>query len=381
MIISLETLPVDLLAVILGELDLDSLIRITYLSKRLYTVSSDESLNPWRNPIRHNLHSNTYEKSLTHLSVRRVVPRQNWIDIISTARPSFILYEATLPNLSASEWEECFRRRFLPSWQKWRKESTWKEAFLKLLHRVWHRSTTSCTADESWTKYIVLNRNGSANELESSSRSFNPFTIFDNIKLQCNMHHLRSVYQPILELPDVRIAILGTVDRPRTSFPVNSNAHILVNPPGIYSDLKGSDLISKSKSLTSPVRGPGDYGVYPKSAAAVPTFLYEEYKHPSANYSHLTHPQPTQAFARYPFFTPGGGDARWSSYEYMLEEGLHWVGGMMIFAQIRIQTSEGDDLAFKKHPSASFSWTDLWAIAPWMEDRISKKITGAGLGN
>lgn len=39
-----------------------------------------------------------------------------------------------------------------------------------------------CTTDESWTKYIVLNRNGSANELQSSSRSFNPMTIFNEIK-------------------------------------------------------------------------------------------------------------------------------------------------------------------------------------------------------
>jgi hypothetical protein len=30
---------------------------------------------------------------------------------------------------------------------------------------------------------------------------------------------------------------------------------------------------------------------------------------------------------------------------------------------------------------ASFVWEDLWAIAPWMEERISKKIDGQGLGN
>jgi hypothetical protein len=30
---------------------------------------------------------------------------------------------------------------------------------------------------------------------------------------------------------------------------------------------------------------------------------------------------------------------------------------------------------------ASFSWPDLWAIAPWVEERITKKIDGAGLGN
>lgn len=29
---------------------------------------------------------------------------------------------------------------------------------------------------------------------------------------------------------------------------------------------------------------------------------------------------------------------------------------------------------------ASFTWADLWAIAPWMEERITKKIQGPGLG-
>ena len=167
-----EALPDDLIAVILGELDLDSLITISHLSKRFHTVASEPSLNPWRKPILRNLRTNIYEPALQHLSVRSIVPRQNWIDILILARPSFILYEATLPNLKAVEWEECFRRRFLPGWQKWRKGSPWKEAFLRsvdcfplspsakepsigvsrVLHRVWHRSVTTCTTDESWTK-------------------------------------------------------------------------------------------------------------------------------------------------------------------------------------------------------------------------------------
>ena len=131
MAILLETLPVDLIAVILAELDVESLIKVAYLSKRLYSVASDESLNPWRIPIMRNLHSQNYESCFTHLSVRQIVPRQNWVDIISTARSAFLLFEATLPNLKASEWEECFRRRFPPSWDRWKKDGTWKSAFLK----------------------------------------------------------------------------------------------------------------------------------------------------------------------------------------------------------------------------------------------------------
>jgi hypothetical protein len=59
----------------------------------------------------------------------------------------------------------------LPSWQKWRKDGSWKEGFLKcvlspcdvrqtimvhirnrVLFRLWHRGATSCTTDEAWTK-------------------------------------------------------------------------------------------------------------------------------------------------------------------------------------------------------------------------------------
>lgn len=171
--LSFESLPVELIAEILGELDLEHLIVMSQLSKRFYLVATDSSLNPWRRPILTNLQSNTYEQALKHLSVRSTVPRQNWIEVLSLARPSFILFEATLPNLKSTEWEECFNRRFLPGWTKWKKDSSWKEAFLKsllhfsslsallifcfrLLHRVWHRSVTSCITDESWTKSAYL---------------------------------------------------------------------------------------------------------------------------------------------------------------------------------------------------------------------------------
>ena len=126
-----ESLPVELIADILGELDLESLIVLSYLSRRLHDIASDSSLNPWRRPILRSLYSGQYKDSLKHLSVRLTVPRQNWIEVLTLARPTFILFEATLPNLKNSEWEECFSRRFLPGWRKWKKDGTWKEAYLK----------------------------------------------------------------------------------------------------------------------------------------------------------------------------------------------------------------------------------------------------------
>ena len=129
-----ESLPVELIAEILGELDVASLILVSYLSRRLHAIASDSSLNPWRKPILRNLRNDQdgpYETCLRHLSVRHTVPRQNWVEIISLAKADWLLFEATLPNLKDVECEECFRRRFLPGWRKWKKDGTWRAAFMK----------------------------------------------------------------------------------------------------------------------------------------------------------------------------------------------------------------------------------------------------------
>ena len=131
--ITLETLPVELLAEIFSELDLESLIVVSCLSRRIRAITAEASLNPWRRPILRNLQRCVYEKSLFHLSVRSTVPRQNWIEILTLASPSFLLFDSTLPNLKSSEWEECFRRRFLPGWTKWKKDFSWRETFMKLV--------------------------------------------------------------------------------------------------------------------------------------------------------------------------------------------------------------------------------------------------------
>ncbi|KAF9029775.1 hypothetical protein BJ165DRAFT_1520323, partial [Panaeolus papilionaceus] len=262
-----DNLPVDLIAEILGNLN------------RLYSVAADPSLNPWRKPIYTNLLAGNYESS----------PRQNWIEILSMARPAFIIFEATLPNLRSSEWELCFKRRFLPSWIKFRKDTSWKEVFMKSIHRVWHRSTTSCSADEAWTKYIVLNRNGSANQLEGSSRSYNPFTIFNQLKTQSNLTHLDTRIRAVVDLADVRVLAFGTLGKPRNHFAVNSNAHLFINPPGVYIDSSHGAPFKDPSSAT----WVNDHGVYPRSKFITPTYLFTEYNSPSTTYSRLQQPQPS----------------------------------------------------------------------------------------
>ena len=143
--VTLESLPVELVTAILEQLDLASLVVVSYLSRRLHSIASDRSLNPWRVPILRNLHSGVYEDSLKHLSVRTTVPRQNWIEIVSMAQPRHILFEATLPNMKEADWQECFNRRFLPGWQKWKRDLSWQETFKKCVHiGVFDAQTHSC---------------------------------------------------------------------------------------------------------------------------------------------------------------------------------------------------------------------------------------------
>lgn len=151
---SLESLPSELIVDILTALDIQSIVACSQLSRRFRNICADPQINPWRVPILRNLRSDgdRYEPGFGQLSLRYVFPRHNWIDILSRASAQFLLFQATLPHLKNAEWEEVFSRRFLPSWKKWKRDSSWREAFLKVLYRVWHRSTTSCTTDEAWTR-------------------------------------------------------------------------------------------------------------------------------------------------------------------------------------------------------------------------------------
>ncbi|KAF8499994.1 hypothetical protein JB92DRAFT_3084467 [Gautieria morchelliformis] len=231
--LTLETLPVELLADILSGLDLASLLVVSGLSRRLRAVVSDPSLNPWRRAMFESLQADDLDPRLTNLSVRNIVPRQNWIEVFAIARPEWVLYEATLPNLTDAEWEECFSRRFLPGWRKWKKDGRWKPAFLTTLSLVIHRRRTRCTADEAWTRYIVLNRNGSANQLEASSRHFSPAALFHEIKVQSDLLHLDTRIRVVAQFADARILALGVLHKPRKSFRVNANACLLLHPPDI----------------------------------------------------------------------------------------------------------------------------------------------------
>ncbi|THH13633.1 hypothetical protein EW146_g6611 [Bondarzewia mesenterica] len=379
MTLTLESLPVELIAAVMEELDLESLVTVSYLSHRLHDIASDSSLNPWRRPIVRNLSLGTYEDCMKHLSVRSTVPRQNWIEILSMAKPPFLLFDATLPNIKEAEWKECFQRRFLPGWQKWKRDSSWREAYKKILYRVWHRGQTTCTSDEAWTKYVVLNRNGSANELEVTSRNFNPLAIIHDMKLQSNLAHLETHVRLVVQLADVRVIALGVLNNPKGAFTINHNARAFLHPPGIESTLEvdPEPLSSRTSGHTTDRhshRASSDLTSHSSSAfKAQPV------------YERLTHPLPFLSHANYPLFTPSGEDKRWFGSGALEEDGRLWVGPLMLTAQITgpqtsIQWADGPSLqdldlvlGFGRNQYSSFTWADLTAIAPWMDERITKK--------
>ncbi|CAK5262843.1 unnamed protein product, partial [Mycena citricolor] len=352
----IEGLPVELIGKIVGDLSLDDALKISQLSRRLRAVSSDPVLNVWRPCILRNLKASTYETAFKTLSVHTVVPRHNWLEILSLGRAAYLLFDAVLPNLPDAEWEEAFKRRFLTSWASAyhkKAHTTWKSAFLRVLQYTWHRSTTTCSVNEAWTKYILLNRNGTANYLEGSSRGFSPFAIFEETRTQQNLLHLPMRVRVLVEFSDARVLVLGTLNRPRSSLSVNANAKLLLQPPGIR---PGGSTLS------------------------------------NLDYSRIRYPLPAESFFNYPFYTSGGSDRRWLAPG---DADMEWVGSVMLVAQIITRDSNDDatvsvdddefeDLDFILGPGrnqyASFTWEDLWTVAPWIRESISKEIDGAGLG-
>ncbi|GJJ07166.1 hypothetical protein Clacol_001366 [Clathrus columnatus] len=394
MIHTLETLPVELVAEILSELDLSTLITVSCLSRRLRTILSDASLNPWRKPMLHGLtyvppppstsvtedsSTNTSLKNLYpnidpalfNLSVRNMVPKQNWIEVFARAPPEWILYESTIPNLRDSEWEECFKRRFLPGWKKRKTDGRWRVAFTS--------KKTRCTADEAWTSYIVLHRNGVANRLQATSRNFNPIILFNEIKMQNDLVHLDTLVRVLVQFADVRILAFGVQHKPRKSFQINPNAAALLRGPPAFE----SELIHPEADLSpavSPIVQTGNETAESES--------FNDKRTATLQWQPLRHPRPVDGFANYPNFTPGGQDRRRIITPDGLEEsGCVWVGSLMLVAQLinPIYVSDSEEgLELVMGPGhfqyASLSWADLWAIAPWMVDKITKLIEGPGLG-
>jgi F-box-like len=201
-----NNLPVELLARVFSLLELHQLLAAAQTCRLWRAVCSDPLLNPFRDPIVHILENQYQEDSdkaggmhhLRTLSAFQWIPSRTWFEILAMASPYFILFEWVVPNLSEEQWEEAFRLRFPPSWTKWRRDGRWRAAFLKsvywsvsmtsliallrMLMRIWHRLNATCTSDEAWTSYLIINRNDNVNLGTGSSRTFNPHAMFNALK-------------------------------------------------------------------------------------------------------------------------------------------------------------------------------------------------------
>ncbi|KZW04359.1 hypothetical protein EXIGLDRAFT_786383 [Exidia glandulosa HHB12029] len=340
-----ETLPVELVAHILGDLDVQHVILASTLSRRLRDVCADVVLNPWRKPILRAVEEHDFA-ALRNLCVYSCVPRQTFVEVLARAPPHAILFEVTIPVLGESDWRESAQLRFLPSaLAKWKRPAVpWREAFMRAMFVVQHRLTAVCHAYESWTKYIVIGRRDAANLLEVSSRNFNPLAIFDEIKLQSGMLHLETQVRVVLNLMDVRIVALGVLSTPgQETMYKNANAHALLHPPGA------------SRTETK------------------------------ETYGRLMQPRPRASHGRYPNFTPGGLDRRWQGAGEMEEDGRSWIGGLLLTAQLVTPSAEtdGDEglgivSGVGRSQYASLGWDDLGTLFPWLE--IARRIDGPGLG-
>jgi hypothetical protein len=159
----LHDLPVELLSLTLGFLDLVSLKNASESCRLLRAICSDHVLNPWHYPVRRainmlfadglakgesqaisehqeypaNIPTTSLESQelavLSALGEFSAVARSTLVDILVLSPPRFLLYCASRSNMTRSMWEDAFRRRFLPSWahilerQKW----SWREGFFR----------------------------------------------------------------------------------------------------------------------------------------------------------------------------------------------------------------------------------------------------------
>jgi hypothetical protein len=48
--------------------------------------------------------------------------------------------------------------------------------------RMHHRLSVTCTADESWTNFVILSRQGIVNLSAASSRQYNPHAVLNIYK-------------------------------------------------------------------------------------------------------------------------------------------------------------------------------------------------------
>lgn len=155
------------------------------------------------------------------------------------------------------------------------------------------------------------------------------------------------ISQVAVEFIDVRILVFGVMTKPQSHTSINTNAHLLLNPPGIEPrdmllGLSDTMLVNNGNVIE-------DHGVYP-AAMDSPSSPSESHRsHLDSNpanitsllsvsqhsfcypysYTRMTRPLPAPSHTKYPFYTPGGNDTRWRDLDEIRDQGGRWVGSVM----------------------------------------------------
>ncbi|KAF8603657.1 hypothetical protein BDV93DRAFT_523131 [Ceratobasidium sp. AG-I] len=170
----------------------------------------------------------------------------------------------------------------------------------------------------------------------------------------------------------IRRWTLGSNDtiKPQQSGPVASPSNLPTFPNS-----------SPSPSWTTSIATPNTTLLLNSTPNPIST-VEEAYKPQRNQLPRLQHPEPSTAHAEYPNYTPGGGDTRWRIQNGLEEGGLFWVGPILILAQLvpygtpHASTAESADEVFSQGHHVSFRWDDLMAIAPWMEEKLTRRDDG-----
>ncbi|CEL53588.1 hypothetical protein RSOLAG1IB_06443 [Rhizoctonia solani AG-1 IB] len=149
-----------------------------------------------------------------------------------------------------------------------------------------------------------------------------------------------------------------------------------------------SSPISNNSNIDSPgpswATSPATPGTsVPLSSTPIPNETSST--NPTNTLPRLQYPEPIDNYSQYPNYTPGEDDNRWHIQDGLEEGGLLWVGPIMITAQLvphnirRPSTLLTPEEVYSEGRHVSFRWDDLIAIAPWMEERLTRRDDGLAI--
>ncbi|SCZ97678.1 BZ3500_MvSof-1268-A1-R1_Chr4-3g07363 [Microbotryum saponariae] len=165
-------------------------------------------------------------------SIGRLVPRAVWVQVLSQLTRGMLL-QMELPRLLSNDWSVMARGRFAISLVRkelelvvdevdfWYAEHThirrgrWKSTFLSHLNAFQHSATTGCHTEHN-CHYVVQHRLAGLTENRTAFRTFDPLTIFRELKRENNLSRFTTIQLTIKDelVPrDLRVHVYCSIGR------------------------------------------------------------------------------------------------------------------------------------------------------------------------